>query len=272
MQTFFLVIDDIMDHSKLRRGKPCWYTLPGVGLNAINDGLLLDCSIDLVVRSAIPQHPKLSTILAAFYETKRKTVIGQMLDSDTCGVNDCTWPRYRQIVEHKTSHYTYLFPMLLGFHLADVTVGISELQPLAYRIGYLFQAHDDYLDCFGEESVTGKSSTDLAEGKCTWITCKALETLAKDPAKLDRFKSNFGKPDLENVRAARELVCSTAVDESFRRLLADTQRKLHADVVGYPLKEIQPILHSIVDEVGKAKKVESEKHEQENVRKVVENR
>lgn len=63
LQTFFLVTDDVMDGARTRRGRPCWHTLPGIGLAAINDGLLLDSAVDLVVREAIPHHPNLHAIL-----------------------------------------------------------------------------------------------------------------------------------------------------------------------------------------------------------------
>lgn len=36
MQTCGLIVDDIMDGSETRRGKPCWHTLKDVGLNAVN--------------------------------------------------------------------------------------------------------------------------------------------------------------------------------------------------------------------------------------------
>lgn len=63
-QTFFLVLDDIMDQSKFRRGRPCWYTLPDVGLQAINDAFILDCGTEKVVRETIPDHPQKEAILA----------------------------------------------------------------------------------------------------------------------------------------------------------------------------------------------------------------
>lgn len=31
LQAYFLITDDLIDGSSMRRGKPCWYTLEGVG-------------------------------------------------------------------------------------------------------------------------------------------------------------------------------------------------------------------------------------------------
>ena len=37
VQAFFLVADDIMDNSELRRGKPCWYRKVKPEVNIHND-------------------------------------------------------------------------------------------------------------------------------------------------------------------------------------------------------------------------------------------
>lgn len=42
IQSFMCIVDDIMDGSEARRGKPCWYLLPDVGSGcATNDSLML---------------------------------------------------------------------------------------------------------------------------------------------------------------------------------------------------------------------------------------
>ncbi|KAK7749679.1 Farnesyl pyrophosphate synthetase [Cytospora paraplurivora] len=37
LQAMMLVVDDIMDHSETRRGRPCWYLMPGISMQAAND-------------------------------------------------------------------------------------------------------------------------------------------------------------------------------------------------------------------------------------------
>jgi geranylgeranyl pyrophosphate synthase len=50
LQAFFLVADDMMDHSITRRGQPCWYKLPHVGLNACNDCIVLEACIYKILK------------------------------------------------------------------------------------------------------------------------------------------------------------------------------------------------------------------------------
>lgn len=41
--------DDIEDAGTIRRNQPCWYLYNGIGLNAVNDGLMIEmCLYELL--------------------------------------------------------------------------------------------------------------------------------------------------------------------------------------------------------------------------------
>jgi len=247
LQTFFLVLDDIMDGSQMRRGKTCWYKMPGIGMNAINHGLQLDLAMNQVIWSEMRNHPKLHQMLHDVHETKTITVIGQELDCATQGPNDCTWDRYEQLVHHKTCHYTFTMPVRMGFHMAD-RLGYESLTPLTYKIGYLFQAQDDYLDCFGCVDVTGKNSTDLAEGKCTWFSCKTMELLnanSNDSIRQD-FIDNFGKSTPENVEKALGVMRQLNVSQLFREFEDKQIKDIEREISEVETEEVKPILENLI--------------------------
>jgi geranylgeranyl pyrophosphate synthase len=47
---------------------------------------------------------------------------------------------------------------------------------------------DDYLDIFGDEKITGKTSADISNGKCTWISCRTVEKFSNDNDKMNLHK------------------------------------------------------------------------------------
>ena len=57
LQAFFLVADDMMDHSITRRGQPCWYKVPKVGLNACNDCIVLEACIYKILKKHVKKLP-----------------------------------------------------------------------------------------------------------------------------------------------------------------------------------------------------------------------
>jgi farnesyl diphosphate synthase len=80
LQAFFLVTDDIMDTTITRRGQPCWYRVPGVGMNAINDAITLEATIYYLLKKHFRGMPYYVDLLELFQETAYRTEMGQLVD------------------------------------------------------------------------------------------------------------------------------------------------------------------------------------------------
>lgn len=65
LQAFFLVADDMMDHSITRRGQPCWYRVPKVGMNACNDCIILEACIYKILKKHASRLPCYAQVRAS---------------------------------------------------------------------------------------------------------------------------------------------------------------------------------------------------------------
>ena len=83
-----------MDKSITRRGQPCWYRVPEVGMVAINDGILLEQLIYFVLRKHVREHAAYLPILELFLETTHQTAHGQLLDLITAPIGTVDLTKY----------------------------------------------------------------------------------------------------------------------------------------------------------------------------------
>ncbi|XP_068620702.1 uncharacterized protein [Battus philenor] len=219
LQAYFLMIDDIMDGSTTRRGVPCWFRLPEVGLGALNDTIIMYSAMMETLSTHFGDKPHFTRIVNMFNESLKNTALGQHLDYTMARrkKNDYslfTIERYNAIVKYKTSYYTFKLPVCLGMILANNTDDKSHkrAEEICLDIGHLFQMQDDFIDCFGSESVTGKAGSDIQEGKCSWLAVSALQRCneaqrnvfttcygSKEPAHIERIQrlyEQLGLPDL----------------------------------------------------------------------------
>ena len=49
---------------------------------------------------------------------------------------------------------------------------------------------DDFLDCYGDPSVTGKVGTDIEENKCSWLIVQALQRVTPQQRALLQVSRN----------------------------------------------------------------------------------
>lgn len=126
LQGYFLVADDIMDHSLTRRGQPCWYKKDGIGMIAINDSFYLKAAIYQILKKYFRSESYYVDILELFHETTLQTVIGQGLDlltaeDEVVDFSKFSMRRYDAIVKWKTAFYSFYLPVALALHMAGVT-------------------------------------------------------------------------------------------------------------------------------------------------------
>ncbi|XP_078526143.1 farnesyl pyrophosphate synthase isoform X1 [Lissotriton helveticus] len=210
LQAFFLVADDIMDYSVMRRGKPCWYKKGGIGLSAINDSFLLEACIYRLLKKYCRQQPYYLNLLELFLQTSYNTELGQSLDINTAepGKVDFTRfteQRYKAIVKYKTAFYSFYLPVAAAMYMAGID-GEEEhehAKAILLEMGEFFQIQDDFLDCYGDPTVTGKIGTDIQENKCSWLVVEALKRVSAEQRQT--LEENYGRDDAEKISRVKQL-------------------------------------------------------------------
>jgi farnesyl diphosphate synthase len=221
LQAFFLVADDMMDHSITRRGQPCWYKVPKVGLNACNDCIVLEACIYKILKRHASSLPCYVHLLELFHDVTYQTSCGQLIDLITApiGVVDLskyTMETYMRIVTYKTAFYTFYLPAACAMHVCGLTdeAAFRLAREICIRLGQFFQIQDDYLDCYGSPEVIGKIGTDIEDNKCSWLVVQAL--LRCSPQQRAVVEANYGQADAAKVATIKALYAELELERAFK--------------------------------------------------------
>lgn len=189
----FLIHDDIVDNSSLRRNVPTVHRRyaeasrrrfasdlealeygRAIALNFGDKGQAL--AQDLLISSGFPTDVLLRGV-TLLSEVTIQTVMGQLLDVEHIKIEDLAEDLVLRIHQYKTAHYTIMLPLLLGATLADAPATVLEhIRGFAVPIGIAFQIQDDILGLFGDEQELGKPvDSDIKEAKKTLLFVHAYE-------------------------------------------------------------------------------------------------
>lgn len=262
LQAFFLVADDVMDDSQTRRGQPCWYKLPHVGLIAINDSFLLESFVFLILRKHFGHEVYYADLLELMLDVTQKTEVGQLLDltsqpSTTGGgaatttkidLTRFTFERYQSIVKYKTAFYSFYLPVAMGMRMANIRdeSAYTLARNICLVMGEYFQVQDDYLDCFGDPETIGKVGTDIQDNKCSWLVVQALEKC--DAAQKVILEENYGVWDDGKVAKVKQLYRDLGLVQHFEQYEEDSYQKIQnmlQSVSLMPKEVFELFLHKI---------------------------
>ncbi|XVF75148.1 hypothetical protein PTKIN_Ptkin13bG0164100 [Pterospermum kingtungense] len=258
LQAYFLVLDDIMDNSHTRRGHPCWFRVPKVGLIAVNDGVLLRNHIARILKNHFKGKPYYVDLLDLFNEVEFQTASGQMIDLITTieGEKDLSkysLSKHRRIVQYKTAYYSFYLPVACALVMSGENLDNHiDVKNILVDMGIYFQVQDDYLDCFGDPETIGKVGTDIEDFKCSWLVVKALEICNEEQKKV--LYDNYGKPNPENVAKVKALYNELNLKGVFEDYESKSYEKLVTSIEAHPSKAVQSVLKSFLGKIYKRQK------------------
>ncbi|KIY45268.1 farnesyl-diphosphate synthase [Fistulina hepatica ATCC 64428] len=242
LQAFFLVTDDIMDASITRRGQPCYYRQPSVGMVAVNDAFMLEAAIYQLLKSHFRSEPYYVDLVELFHETTYQTEVGQLIDlitapEDHVDLTRFSIEKHRLIVVYKTAFYSFYLPVALAMHMAGIKspAAFATARNILIPLGEYFQVQDDWLDYSAPPEVLGKVGTDIVDNKCSWCVNKALALATPEQRKI--LDENYGRKDAQ---------CEARVKALYEELkLADVYAEYEKDVTGK--------IRALVDQIDELK-------------------
>ena len=231
-ENWALALDDMMDDSLLRRGKPAIHRVYGRE-SAMNAMAALTGIVPPLLYRSCRLTPRLyGPVMEQFYASLREALSGQQLELAwrPRPLRDFTAGDYFRIAARKTSSYTTVGPARLGALLAGRGDLFPAIDAFGLALGKSFQLMDDILDV---ESAGGGAfgkalGNDLLEGKKTLLAARALLRLkgAERAWFLSFYAPGRRRGRRDALRARRLILGSGAVADCRARAAALSARAL----------------------------------------------
>ncbi|XP_075154160.1 uncharacterized protein LOC142227491 [Haematobia irritans] len=203
----FTICDDIMDNSSIRFGRPCWHTLENIGMSALNDSFIFQNLTFYLLRKYFENSNKYLKILNTFHEVQLITACGQNMDMmcSKMPMTSFTMDMYREIVASKSAYSFFYLPFAWAMHLAGINnlQKLQNLKEISLNLAFLFQAQNDFLDCFGTPEHTCTIGTDISENKCTWLAVECINRASRE--QMDIMVQCYGRNDFDMVQRVIDL-------------------------------------------------------------------
>lgn len=185
--SFTLIHDDIMDHSPLRRGVPTVWKKWSEDTAILSGDVMLIEAYKHIVK--VPQECR-AAVVDLFSSTAGQVCEGQQYDMEFEALDSVSMSQYENMIALKTAVLIACAAKTGALVAGAPQKECEALYRYGYDLGMAFQIADDYLDAYGDEKVFGKPiGGDVANGKKSWLTLRAMEKAPDPEAFIKLFKS-----------------------------------------------------------------------------------
>jgi geranylgeranyl diphosphate synthase type I len=206
MQSYMLILDDLIDRSELRRNAPTMHRSfkfdeqTSMGLAIIAAHLANAYCHEVLIKSDFAVG-RLHDALISLENAFEITGLGQLNDLTLPFEKKATAEAVTKVHKLKTAEYTIGGPMKVGASLSGYD-RIDTIDSYAIPLGIAFQMQDDILGLFGDEKTLGKSvKSDVMEGKITHLVVYAMERVPTEDAEF--LKKMLGNKDITDKEFER---------------------------------------------------------------------
>lgn len=242
LTTAIYFADDIFDGSNMRFKKPCWHTLPNIGLTCMLDARQLSMGAFALLRKYLKDHSSyrhLHSILADFqYITnigQSADILAPLLFKKTRDPNLLSMQPFLAKVKFKTTRIVYHLPILAAVHLANLDPYIFfKSHHIVEVLGVHRQAQNDMRDCCGEFTNIEKTATDIKGGVSTWITATLLQHGSEEQKKV--LVENYGREQDECHQKIYSVLKEFDILKRYRNLTEEVVKKCndHTSTAAHP--------------------------------------
>lgn len=226
-----LVQDDIIDRSKMRRGRESIEAKYGLTTALLASDLLLFNVPKMIARYSSLDSGRLAKVLDLVGEACRATTWGEFIDMEMAREKNGTERRYEEMIRLKTSSLLSA-PCASGALIGGATDAEARAaSAFGEQVGMAYQIQDDALDLTGEESELGKPVfTDLRGGKKSVILLRCASRCSDEAREFIASLVNRSGPySPSEVSRLRKLIEETGSLDYARQKI--TQHTLNASKI-----------------------------------------